>query len=90
MKSKKFKKVKEVIIEDIEQDVYSIETEKSHLFITTNGLLTHNCLPKDLIALLGVFEQMHADASLLKVVYDKNLRIRKIRDWEKIPFVKSE
>ncbi len=47
------------------------------------------CFPKDMIALRGLFKKMGVDDELLKTVWEKNLRIRKVRNWEDIPFVKS-
>lgn len=68
--------------------VISMET-KSGKYVA-NNILTHNCFPKDIIALLGVFDDLGVDASLLKTVWNKNLKIRKVRDWETIPFVKTD
>lgn len=47
------------------------------------------CLPKDMIALRALFKRMGVDDTLLKTVWEKNLKIRKVRNWEDIPFVKS-
>ncbi|MDP3981004.1 MAG: hypothetical protein Q8Q33_06315 [Chlamydiota bacterium] len=47
------------------------------------------CLPKDMIALRALFKKMGVDDELLTTVWEKNLRIRKVRNWEDIPFVKS-
>ncbi len=33
--------------------VYSLEAPPSHTFVTTGGLVTHNCFPKDLVALVA-------------------------------------
>ncbi len=62
----------------------------SHLDISPERGFGGKCFPKDLVALIGLFEEMNIDASLLKTVWEKNLQIRKIKDWEKIPFVKTE
>lgn len=63
---------------------------KTHFDVTSVRGFGGKCFPKDLIAILGVFEEQGVDASLLKTVWDKNLKIRKVRDWEDIPFVKTE
>ncbi|MDO8508707.1 MAG: hypothetical protein Q7S27_03410 [Nanoarchaeota archaeon] len=62
----------------------------SHLDVTSVRGFGGKCFPKDIVALIGLFEDMDVDASLLKTVWEKNLRIRKLKDWEDIPFVKSE
>lgn len=48
------------------------------------------CFPKDLIAILGLFDDLDVDAELLHSVWSKNLKIRKLKDWEDIPFVKTD
>ncbi|MEK7103764.1 MAG: hypothetical protein AAB870_05440, partial [Patescibacteria group bacterium] len=47
------------------------------------------CLPKDMIALRALFKKMRVDDALLKTVWEKNLKIRTVRNWEDIPFVKG-
>jgi len=63
---------------------------KSHLDVTTVRGFGGKCFPKDIVALIGLFEDLGVDSSLLNAVWNKNLRIRKVRDWEDIPFVKSD
>lgn len=63
---------------------------KSHLQVTPERGFGEKCFPKDLIALMGVYKKLGVDVSLLDTVWSKNLRIRKVKDWEDIPFVKSE
>lgn len=43
------------------------------------------CFPKDTIGLLGVAKKEGVDMSALKGIWDKNLKIRKNRDWEEMP-----
>lgn len=43
------------------------------------------CFPKDTIGLLGVAKKEGVDMSALRAVWDKNLKIRKNRDWEEMP-----
>jgi len=62
----------------------------THLEVTTNRGYSGKCFPKDIVAILGVFDELGVDASLLKTVWNKNLKIRKIKDWEDIPFVVTE
>jgi UDPglucose 6-dehydrogenase len=41
------------------------------------------CFPKDMLGLLSFAEKNKIDMSVLDAVWKKNLRIRKVRDWEK-------
>lgn len=43
------------------------------------------CFPKDTIGLLGIAKKEKVDMSALQAVWDKNLKIRKNRDWEEMP-----
>ena len=40
--------------------------------------------------MIGLYRELGIDASLLETVWEKNLRIRTMRDWESIPFAKSD
>lgn len=57
----------------------------SHFDITTQRGFGGKCFPKDMVALLGLAKDLDIDLSVLKAVWEKNLRIRKVRDWEDIP-----
>jgi len=63
---------------------------ESHLDVTSFRGFGGKCLPKDIIAFISLFDSLGVDVSLLKTVWEKNLKIRKVKDWEDIPFVKSE
>lgn len=78
----KYEEVKKMVVADK-------RIHDSHLDITTSRGFGQKCLPKDLVAMIGRFDELGIDCSLLKAVWQKNLRIRKVRDWEEIPFVKS-
>lgn len=56
----------------------------THLDVTTIRGFGGKCFPKDMVALIGFAKDKKIDASLLKTVWDKNLKIRKVRDWEEI------
>ena len=56
----------------------------THLDVTTVRGFGGKCFPKDMVALIGFAKDKKVDASILKTVWEKNLRIRKIRDWEEI------
>ncbi len=65
--------------------VYALETQNS-FYLTTGGLLTHNCLPKDTKALIRFAEKLGVDLKLHKVVdeiNDKLLKEQGIFDPEK-------
>lgn len=57
----------------------------SHLDITTQRGFGGKCFPKDTVALLGMANDLGVDLSVLKAAWQKNLKIRKVRDWEDIP-----
>ena len=40
------------------------------------------CFPKDMIGILGFAKKSGVDVSALQAIWDKNLKIRKNRDWE--------
>ncbi|MFV1917252.1 MAG: hypothetical protein ACC618_02110 [Patescibacteria group bacterium] len=56
----------------------------SHMSVTTVRGFGRKCFPKDIVSLIGFAKDKNVDASLLKTVWKKNLRIRKVRDWEEI------
>ena len=57
---------------------------QSHLSVTTMRGFGGKCFPKDTVALLGFAKKIKVDTSLLSAMWTKNLKIRKIRDWEEI------
>jgi len=79
----KYEEVKEMVVSDR-------RIGDSHLDVTSLFGFGGKCFPKDIIALIDLFEKLDVDVSLLKTVWEKNLKIRKVKDWEEIPFVKSE
>jgi UDPglucose 6-dehydrogenase len=65
--------------------VYSLEVPGVHTFVTTGGLVTHNCFPKDVAALAALAERFDYHPELLHAVMDINrdqrmLVIDKLRD----------
>jgi UDP-glucose 6-dehydrogenase len=54
------------------------------LDVTTIKGFGGKCFPKDMVALMGFAKKKKVDYSLLKTVWDKNLKIRKVYDWEEI------
>lgn len=43
------------------------------------------CFPKDTVGILGLAKKLKLDMSALEGIWKKNLKIRKNRDWEKMP-----
>ncbi len=43
------------------------------------------CFPKDTIGILGLARGLKVDMSVLQAVWDKNLKVRKNKDWEDMP-----
>ena len=56
----------------------------SHLDVTTLRGFGKKCFPKDVVALLAFAKKMKVDMSVLEEVWKKNLKIRKVKDWEEI------
>ena len=57
-----------------------------HLDVTTQRGFGGKCFPKDLVAIMGEFKKTGVDYSLLQTMWEYNKKIRKVRDWEEIPF----
>lgn len=74
----KYEEVKQMVVAD--KRIYD-----SHLDITTQRGFGGKCFPKDSVALLGLAHDLGIDLSLLKTAWEKNLKIRGVRDWEEIP-----
>lgn len=58
----------------------------SHLDVTTARGFGGKCFPKDIVALIGRAKDLKVDPKLLETVWLINKKIRKVRDWEEIPF----
>lgn len=43
------------------------------------------CFPKDTIGILGIAKKLKVDMSVMQAVWDKNLKVRKNKDWEEMP-----
>lgn len=56
----------------------------SHLDITSNKGFGGKCFPKDMVALLGLARSLGINLSVMEAVWKKNLKIRKVQDWEEI------
>jgi len=60
-----------------------------HLEVTTQRGFGGKCFPKDLIAIMGEFKKAGVDASLFETMWKYNKKVRKVHDWEEIPFAVS-
>lgn len=47
-------------------------------------------MPKDLLAIRALAKKLGVDTKILDAVWKKNLKIRKVKDWEEIPFAVSK
>jgi UDPglucose 6-dehydrogenase len=74
-----YEETKKMVVAD--QRIYD-----SHLDITTLRGFGGKCFPKDLLALRALAKDIKVDTSIMDTVWKKNLKIRKIRDWDEIPF----
>ncbi|WP_276591915.1 nucleotide sugar dehydrogenase [Halorutilus salinus] len=66
--------VRDTVVEEETTDVYSLEVEDSHNFVTTDGLVVHNCFPKDVDALRSFARSEGYETELLDAVVDVNDR----------------
>ena len=62
----------------------------SHLDVTTARGFGGKCFPKDIVALIGFAREKGVDLSLLEKVWGFNKKIRKVKDWDEIPFAVEE
>jgi UDPglucose 6-dehydrogenase len=63
--------VREVVHEDVETTVYSMETSTGTL-IASSGLISHNCFPKDVRALAYMADEAGLHPQLLRAVMEIN------------------
>jgi UDPglucose 6-dehydrogenase len=66
--------VREITVEDADTEVYSLEVESNHTFVTTDGLVVHNCFPKDLDALIAAAHDVEYDPIVLEAARELNDR----------------
>lgn len=58
----------------------------SHLDVTTAHGFGGKCFPKDMVALIGRAKALGIEPKLLETTWSINKKIRKVHDWEEIPF----
>ena len=61
------------LTKDDSDDKFWIEQE--------TGIVTHNCFPKDLNALITTMKENGIDPLILEAVWEQNKRVRKDWDW---------
>lgn len=62
----------------------------SHLGVTTFRGWGGKCFPKDWVNLMGIYKNMGLETSVLESIWEHNKKIRKVHDWQEIPFAVSE
>jgi len=65
-------KIKGLETSDAKLDVYSLEVEGTNTFVLTNGVVVHNCFPKDVRALIQMLKENDCSSSLLEAVNSVN------------------
>ncbi len=78
----KYEEVKKMVVADK-------RIVDGHLDISTLRGFGGKCFPKDLLALRALAKNQGVDTKILDAVWSKNLKIRKVKDWEEIPFAVS-
>lgn len=79
----KYEEVKKMVVADK-------RINDTHMDVTTLRGFGGKCFPKDLLSLRALAKSMAVDTSIMDAVWKKNLKIRKVRDWEEIPFAVSK
>lgn len=79
----KYEEVKKMVVADS-------RIKDTHLDVTTVRGFGGKCFPKDLLSLRALAKSKGVDTSILDAVWKKNLRLRKVHDWEEIPFAVSK
>lgn len=62
----------------------------THLDITGVRGFGGKCFPKDTVALLGLAKELNVSLSVVEEAWEVNKKIRKVHDWEEIPFATSD
>lgn len=67
-----FVKVRKVEKVPYEGYVYSMEVERDHTFVAGSGIITHNCFPKDVKALVGKAKEVYYRPAMLNAALELN------------------
>ena len=79
----KYEEIKKMVVADH-------RIEDTHLNVTTERGFGQKCFPKDIVALIGLAKKRKVNLELLETVWKINKKIRKVHDWNDIPFVISK
>lgn len=63
--------------------VCNFEVKNNETYLA-NTFIVHNCLPKDLLALIHLSKVLGYDPKLLSRIWESNLLVRENRNWENI------
>lgn len=63
---------------------------QSHLDVTPERGFGGKCFPKDVMALIGYAKELCVETPILETIWQRNLEIRKEKDWKKIPGTSPE
>ena len=67
--------VRRIEVEEVNEEVYSLELNgETNLFVTSNGIIVHNCFPKDVKALIATAKTHNYDPIILKSTIEVNER----------------
>ena len=61
-----------ISVNETEADVYSLEVADNHTFVTTDGLVVHNCFPKDTDAIIAAAREEGYDPAVLSAAVELN------------------
>ena len=68
---------------ELHSNTNSTEKEDQYFIDATSGLVSHNCFPKDVSALLAVANMHNVPTPVLSAAWTRNTTIdRPERDWE--------
>lgn len=65
-------KIRNIESKNASTEVYSLETEPDHTFVTTDGLVVHNCFPKDTKAMVAASRERGYEPRMLQAAIDLN------------------
>ena len=66
--------VRDITVEETTTDVYSLEVADAHTFVTTDGVVVHNCFPKDVRAIVAAAEDAGYEPPMLQATLAVNER----------------
>lgn len=70
---------------ELKSNTSSTEKEDQYFIDASSKLISHNCFPKDLSALMTYAKSKDVQTPLLRAVWDRNTIVdRPQRDWEKM------